>query len=238
MPACYGDYEENDHTEYDEEDLLEEVPPDSGGGGGGVAGGRAALQEAKIITLRVEGQKVGGRKMYRCSLCPNIKPWPTYHKAERHRTTHIPLAFRKMFQCPQCKERFIKEKNVKRHLDSGLCQGPKEHPCVVCLEVFESKFELQLHEESHEELLKRYKCHLCGAKFNKTKYLSKHIKSHSNYKPYKCDVCGKSFKSEYYVKTHRAAHNVEEGAAATSFHRSREAIMGNTGTVRVSLCFI
>ena len=73
MPACYGDYEENDHTEYDEEDLLEEVPPDSGGGGGGVAGGRAALQEAKISTLRVEGQKVGGRKMYRCSRCPNIK---------------------------------------------------------------------------------------------------------------------------------------------------------------------
>jgi hypothetical protein len=60
---------------------------------------------------------------FRCSLCPNIKPWPTYHKAERHRTTHIPLAFRKMFQCPQCKERFIKEKNVKRHLDSGLCQA-------------------------------------------------------------------------------------------------------------------
>ena len=46
--------------------------------------------------------------MYKCSLCPNIKPWPTVHKAERHRITHIPLAFRKMFQCPQCKERFIK----------------------------------------------------------------------------------------------------------------------------------
>ena len=33
--------------------------------------------EAKIITIRVEGQRQGGRKMYKCSLCPNIKPWPT-----------------------------------------------------------------------------------------------------------------------------------------------------------------
>ena len=113
--------------------------------------------EAKIITIRVEGQRQGGRKMYKCSLCPNIKPWPTVHKAERHRITHIPLAFRKMFQCPQCKERFIKEKNVKRHLDSGLCQGPKEHPCTVCGEVFQSKFDLQLHEEVHEQLLKRHR---------------------------------------------------------------------------------
>jgi len=164
------------------------------------------IKEAKIITIRVEGQRVGGRKMYKCSLCPNIKPWPTIHKAERHRITHIPLAFRKMFQCPQCKERFIKEKNVKRHLDSGLCQGPKDHPCTVCSQVFESKFDLQLHEESHEQLLKRHRCHLCGAKFNKMKYLNKHILSHSNRKPYKCDICGKSFKSEYYVKTHRNAH--------------------------------
>jgi len=168
--------------------------------------GDMQLKEAKIITIRVEGQRVGGKKMYKCSLCPNVKPWPTVHKAERHRITHIPLAFRKMFQCPQCKERFIKEKNVKRHIDSGLCQGPKDHPCTVCGDVFESKFDLQLHEENHEQLLKRYRCHLCGAKFNKTKYLNKHIKSHSNRKPYKCDICGKSFKSEYYVKTHRNAH--------------------------------
>jgi len=162
--------------------------------------------EAKIIPIRVEGQRQGGRKMYKCSLCPNVKPWPTVHKAERHRITHIPLAFRKMFQCPQCKERFIKEKNVKRHLDSGLCQGPKEHPCTVCGEVFQSKFDLQIHEESHEQLLKRHRCRLCGAKFNKVKYLNKHIMSHSNRKPYKCDICGKAFKSEYYVKTHRNAH--------------------------------
>lgn len=164
------------------------------------------IKEAKIITIRVEGQRMGGKKMYKCSLCPNIKPWPTIHKAERHRITHIPLAFRKMFQCPQCKERFIKEKNVKRHIDSGLCQGPKEHPCTVCGEIYESKFDLQLHEENHEQLLKRHRCNLCGAKFNKMKYLNKHILSHSNRKPYKCDICGKSFKSEYYVKTHRNAH--------------------------------
>jgi hypothetical protein len=98
-------------------------------------------------------------------------------------------------------------------------QGPRDHPCILCAAVFESKFDLQLHEESHEELLKRYKCHLCGAKFNKTKYLSKHIKSHSNYKPYKCDVCGKAFKSEYYVKTHRAAHTAsEEGGGGAAAH--------------------
>jgi len=180
----------------EDEDDLEDFDEDEAAG----------IKEAEIITIRVEGQRVGGRKMYKCSLCPNIKPWPTIHKAERHRITHIPLAFRKMFQCPQCKERFIREKNVKRHLDSGLCQGPKDHPCTVCGEVYESKFDLQLHEENHEQLLKRHRCHLCGAKFNKMKYLTKHIRSHSSIKPFKCDLCGKSFKSEYYVKTHRAAH--------------------------------
>jgi len=181
--------------------------------------------EAKIITIRVEGQRQGGRKMYKCSLCPNIKPWPTVHKAERHRITHIPLAFRKMFQCPQCKERFIKEKNVKRHLDSGLCQGPKDHPCTVCGEVFQSKFDLQLHEESHEQLLKRHRCRLCGAKFNKMKYLNKHILSHSNRKPYKCDICGKSFKSEYYVKTHRNAHFSDGSMGAAMLPPNAAALM-------------
>jgi len=187
-------FQENQIVE--DEDDLEDFDEDEAAG----------IKEAEIITIRVEGQRVGGRKMYKCSLCPNIKPWPTIHKAERHRITHIPLAFRKMFQCPQCKERFIREKNVKRHLDSGLCQGPKDHPCTVCGEVYESKFDLQLHEENHEQLLKRHRCHLCGAKFNKMKYLTKHIRSHSSRKPFKCDLCGKSFKSEYYVKTHRAAH--------------------------------
>ena len=76
----------------------------------------------------------------------------------------------------------------------------------MCGEVYESKFDLQLHEENHEQLLKRHRCNLCGAKFNKMKYLTKHIRSHSGRKPFKCDLCGKSFKSEYYVKTHRAAH--------------------------------
>ena len=197
--------DEPDYHDY-EQDALNNTDTETAMVIGGKEEEEIGIKEAKIITIRVEGQRVGGKKMYKCSLCPNIKPWPTIHKAERHRITHIPLAFRKMFQCPHCKERFIKEKNVKRHIDSGLCQGPKDHPCTVCGEIYESKFDLQLHEETHEQLLKRHRCHLCGAKFNKMKYLNKHILSHSNRKPYKCDICGKSFKSEYYVKTHRNAH--------------------------------
>jgi len=60
IPVMTSCYEEDDElAEYEDEDLLEEEQEGRVGGD--------ALKEAKILTIRVEGQKVGGRKMYRYS---------------------------------------------------------------------------------------------------------------------------------------------------------------------------
>merc|ERR1711915_517191 len=75
-----------------------------------------------------------------------------------------------------------------------------------CDLTFDSRFDLNEHEENHIELARNIQCHLCGAKFKAQKYLKKHLLSHTNIKPFTCDVCGKGFKSEYYVKHHRMNH--------------------------------
>jgi uncharacterized Zn-finger protein len=143
---------------------------------------------------------------YSCSLCPHLKHFPSLHKAERHRNTHIPVAFRKLFQCPQCKERFINDKNLRRHLDTDSCQGIKIHSCPVCAEKFDNKFDLLDHQENHDEFRRRFKCRMCSAKFSKAKYLKRHIQTHSAEKPFKCDLCEKAFKSDHYMKVHRRSH--------------------------------
>lgn len=161
--------------------------------------------EARILETRT----VDGKRQFKCSVCPQLRPWPSLHKADRHQITHIPLAFRKMVQCPECKERFINEKNLQRHIDNNLCQGIKFHKCVKCNLTFDNRYDLQEHEEVHADLARNLKCPLCGAKFKARKYLQKHFRSHSNVKPFSCDICGKSFKSEYYVKTHKKSHFLE-----------------------------
>jgi len=147
-----------------------------------------------------------GRKEYKCSLCPHLKAWPSLHKADRHQTTHIPLAFRKMVQCETCKERFVTDKNLQKHVQNNLCKGIKYYKCGKCDLTFDSRFDLNEHEEVHASLARNIQCHLCGAKFKAQKYLRKHLLSHTNIKPFSCDVCGKGFKSEYYVKHHRMNH--------------------------------
>eukprot|EP00092_Neocalanus_flemingeri_P009347 GFUD01010059.1.p1 GENE.GFUD01010059.1~~GFUD01010059.1.p1 ORF type:complete len:403 (+),score=91.90 GFUD01010059.1:48-1211(+) len=158
--------------------------------------------EARIL----KKVNVDGKKEYKCSLCPHLKAWPSLHKADRHQVTHIPLAFRKMVQCDTCKERFVTEKNLKKHIDNNLCKGIKFYKCGKCELHFDSRFDLNEHEEVHGELARNIQCHLCGAKFKAQKYLRKHLLSHTNIKPFTCDVCGKGFKSEYYVKHHRMNH--------------------------------
>jgi len=158
--------------------------------------------EARIL----KKVNMDGKKVYKCSLCPHLKAWPSLHKADRHQTTHIPLAFRKMVQCDTCKERFVTDKNLKKHIDNNLCKGIKYYKCGKCELTFDSRFDLNEHEEVHGELARNIQCHLCGAKFKAQKYLRKHLLSHTNIKPFTCDVCGKGFKSEYYVKHHRMNH--------------------------------
>jgi len=147
-----------------------------------------------------------GKKEFKCSLCPHLKAWTSMHKADRHQTTHIPLAFRKMVQCESCKERFVTDKNLQKHISNNLCKGIKYYKCGKCDLTFDSRFDLNEHEEIHASTARNIQCHLCGAKFKAQKYLRKHLLSHTNIKPFTCDVCGKGFKSEYYVKHHRMNH--------------------------------
>jgi len=174
--------------------------------------------EARIL----KKVNIDGKKEYKCSLCPHLKAWPSLHKADRHQTTHIPLAFRKMVQCETCKERFVTDKNLKKHIDNNLCKGIKYYKCGKCDLMFDSRFDLNEHEEVHGELARNIQCHLCGAKFKAQKYLRKHLLSHTNIKPFTCDVCGKGFKSEYYVKHHRMNHfnglSTQNRLQPSSFH--------------------
>jgi len=161
---------------------------------------------AALTEHRLEGKGRKGKKMYSCTLCPHLKQFPSLHKAERHRLTHIPVAFRKLYQCPQCKERFITDKNLQRHVDTDSCQGIRIHSCPVCEQTFDNRYDLVDHQENHDEFKRKFKCRICTAKFSKAKYLKRHILTHSAVKRYKCDLCPKAFKSEHYMRVHRRSH--------------------------------
>jgi len=165
---------------------------------------------AALTEHRLEGKGRKGKKMYSCTLCPHLKQFPSLHKAERHRLTHIPVAFRKLYQCPQCKERFINDKNLKRHIDTDSCQGIRIHSCPVCDQTFDNRYDLVDHQETHDEFKRKFKCRICTAKFSKAKYLKRHILTHSAVKRYKCDLCEKAFKSEHYMRVHRRSHGYDQ----------------------------
>jgi len=161
------------------------------------------LTEARIMR-RITNR---GRKMYFCSMCPHLLFFQNIQQVERHQLTHVPLSHRKTFQCDTCKERFCSQKNLNTHREKNMCKGIRFYNCVKCDKYFDNRYDLNMHEETHEELSRRLSCHLCGAKFKQRKYLTKHVnRAHTNVKPFNCDICGKAFKSEYYVKQHRMNH--------------------------------
>lgn len=99
------------------------------------------------------------------------------------------------------------KKNIKTSQKSD-CNLPK---CIICLEEFSNKVELNKHKTIHGRF-SQWKCAVCEKSFSQPSNLWKHIRSHTGERPYICDVCNKGFTQLANLQKHKLVHtgNVRE----------------------------
>ncbi|XP_070542021.1 zinc finger protein 391-like [Ptychodera flava] len=83
------------------------------------------------------------------------------------------------------------------------------YQCVYCNKVFETKVQLDRHEQDYHHEDRPFICAECGETFKKLGNLKSHQKVHSGLKPYRCDVCGRMFARSSHLKGHRYTHEKE-----------------------------
>ncbi|EHK27525.1 uncharacterized protein TRIVIDRAFT_217401 [Trichoderma virens Gv29-8] len=83
--------------------------------------------------------------------------------------------------------------------------------CYECGKVFHCLRKLTEHRASgiHTDA-PRYVCSECGAKFDDSAHLERHMASHTDARPLVCDVCGKDFKTLDNLRYHQIVHTSEK----------------------------
>jgi len=89
-----------------------------------------------------------------------------------------------------------------------LCDSnSRSHVCTDCDKIFSTKYTLKRHRKIHDGAReKTLECSVCGKRFARADYLTKHSRIHSGEKPYKCHVCDRSFGYLSDIRTHMRVH--------------------------------
>ncbi|XP_069163805.1 uncharacterized protein [Procambarus clarkii] len=135
--------------------------------------------------------------------------------------------------CTVCKERFVGENHLKKHMHShdlslhtcpychayfkkpfNLKQHIKKHEnckyeCTQCQRVFTDKSTLLCHIRSQHEKRYNIQCELCLKRFYHRAHYNEHVRIHTGEKPYMCELCGKKFSWHDSVKKHMQTHSAE-----------------------------
>ena len=98
-------------------------------------------------------------------------------------------------------------------------ENVKIFTCDICKKIFNTKFQLQVHQESHITE-KEFPCSLCSKKFKSERYVKMHIYNTHNKRNGKaltskvesgvCDICGKWFRFKCNAIRHREIHFEEK----------------------------
>lgn len=74
---------------------------------------------------------------------------------------------------------------------------------------FPSRNKLSRHIATHSQY-KPYTCETCGDSFSAQQALDQHVRTHTGETPYLCDTCGKSFKQKSALTMHKRVHTGEK----------------------------
>ena len=77
--------------------------------------------------------------------------------------------------------------------------------CKNCKNRYESQTDLVDHMKTHEDVT--FECHVCKKSFKRKLNLEEHIRLHKrDAKKYKCRICGLKFNYKCVLKAHRHVH--------------------------------
>ena len=152
-------------------------------------------------------------ELHKCSICG--KSFHTKYGLANHQSVHE----LDKFQCGECKQYFMDEENLKKHLVEHRKQEKGEEMKDTGennesgKEGDDSVSGLQDIPNERKNLLKSgdgYKCSVCERVFSERFRLNIHLKSHTEEKPFKCQTCPKAFAQKYKLIYHERTHSGEK----------------------------
>ena len=78
-----------------------------------------------------------------------------------------------------------------------------------CDKVYNTKFNLKRHVNSHHVKTRRYVCSICERHFSSNQNLIEHRNLHSGKKPFTCQLCKQRFRQASQLSLHKRIHRVD-----------------------------
>ena len=132
-------------------------------------------------------------KSLECDLCE--------YRAGRKDTlqNHMVKHMKALKFCPFC-FKFTKDQTFTVHMKMHeLTRKKINFECKMCQKLFNTKYSMNLHFESH---LKRLECDLCEYRTGRKSSMTYHMVNHMKLESLKCENCLKTFQTAYRLKAH------------------------------------
>ncbi|KAF7654785.1 hypothetical protein LDENG_00064950 [Lucifuga dentata] len=166
--------------------------------------------------------KIVHQRRIQCTVCKKI--FPSIEALIQHRNSHLEKG---MLQCPDCPMQFQFPVYLLRHLVTHEKQkeamqpeenssfkpqlsakslkeqnGPMQHQCPLCKQVFDESQALWKHCLAHVPRSSSGQCPFCKRDFSNRRSMRRHMVRHIGAKPFSCGTCGKRFYSSMYFNRH------------------------------------
>lgn len=138
-----------------------------------------------------------GYRPFQCPICGKLfRTKLLFFEHEKY--TH---ESEKPYKCKICNKKWTKLINLDMHMRTHI--GGKLLKCQDCDESFDDADALEQHRKLDHAIKKiLHECDLCLAEFTNLGNLTKHMKTHKDYKPYCCVICIRSFPTLRHLKEH------------------------------------
>lgn len=116
---------------------------------------------------------------------------------DRHLKTHDSNTVK----CKKCSAVFKDNDDLQRHM---VNHTDIIHVCDHCPKTYKRKSALMEHiRGKHENIVKKFKCHICDKDFTRLGHLQNHLNFHSRRKPFACEGCKHKFTSKAGLTFHK-----------------------------------